>query len=228
VGLVGETGAGKSTVTDLLARFYDPSDGRVTIDGVDLRDYRLADVRRAVSGVRQDAFLFNATVFENILYGNPLADREEVEEAARIAAIGDEIAEMEQGFHTEVGERGARISGGQRQRLTIARGILKNAPILILDEATSALDSQTEAEVQANLEKLRAGRTTFVIAHRLSTISRADRILVFKDGELVEEGNHEELIGNQGPYWSMHQIQYASANSGSNGAGNGGVRPAEG
>jgi subfamily B ATP-binding cassette protein MsbA len=228
VGLVGETGAGKSTVTDLLARFYDPTGGRITIDGVDLRDHRLADIRRGVSGVRQDAFLFNASVHENILYGNPKADREEVVEAARLAAIKDEIDEMEQGFDTEVGDRGARISGGQRQRLTIARGILKDAPVLILDEATSALDSQTEAEVQANLEKLRAGRTTFVIAHRLSTISRADRILVFKDGELVEEGNHEELIAKQGAYHAMHQIQYASATTGPNGAGNGGARPAEG
>ncbi len=222
VGLVGETGAGKSTITDLVARFYDPTEGRITIDGTDLRDYRVADLRRAVSTVRQDAFLFHASVRENILYGRPEATREEVEEAARIAGIHDEILQMEAGFETLVGERGTRLSGGQRQRITIARGILKNAPILILDEATSALDSTTEAEVQAHLEKQSRGRTTFIVAHRLSTLTHADRILVFKDGELVEDGTHEALLAKQGVYAAAYQIQFAAPGAAANGKPNGG------
>jgi ATP-binding cassette, subfamily B, bacterial MsbA len=213
VALVGETGAGKSTVTDLIARFYDVTGGRVTIDDVDVRDYTVRSIRRATSTVAQDAFLFNTTVKENILYARPTASFEEVVQAAKAARIHDEIMEMDQGYETAVGERGSRISGGQRQRMTIARALLKDSPILILDEATSALDSQTEALVQDALDRLMAGRTTFVIAHRLSTINHADRILVFKEGELVEQGTHEELMAvTDGVYSALHQIQFAGSN----------------
>ncbi len=212
VALVGETGAGKSTVCDLLARFYDVSSGRVLIDGIDVRDYTVRSVRKAVSIVDQDAFLFNTSIGENIHYARPDATSEEVIEAARAARIHDEIMEMEHGYKTKAGERGSRLSGGQRQRITIARAILKDAPILILDEATSALDSQTEALVQDALDRLMKGRTTFVIAHRLSTIRHADRILVFKDGELVEQGPHDELLARpNGVYHALHEIQFAGA-----------------
>ncbi|MHC4859638.1 MAG: ABC transporter ATP-binding protein, partial [Planctomycetota bacterium] len=220
VALVGETGAGKSTVTDLVARFYDPTEGRVTIDGVDLRDYKTRSIRKNTATVSQDAFLFNASVRENLRYGQPGATDEEIEEAAASAGIHDEILEMDRGYRTPVGERGTRLSGGQVQRLTIARAILKDAPILILDEATSALDSQTESEVQDALKLLMEGRTTFVIAHRLSTIGHADRILVFSEGELVEEGSHEELLEKEdGVYRSLHQIQFAAASTTNGGNG---------
>jgi len=213
VALVGETGAGKSTVCDLIGRYYDVSSGRVLIDGTDVRDYTIRSVRKAVSIVAQDAWLFNTSIGENILYARPSATFEEVVEAAKAARIHDEIMEMDHGYDTGVGERGARISGGQRQRITIARAILKDSPILILDEATSALDSQTESLVQEALERLMKDRTTFVIAHRLSTISHADRILVFHEGGLVEQGTHEELLSREdGFYHRLHRIQFAGAN----------------
>jgi subfamily B ATP-binding cassette protein MsbA len=215
VALVGETGAGKSTITDLVARFYDPTSGRVAIDGIDLRKYRIRSVRQACAMVSQDAFLFNASVQENLLYGKPGASEAEVIAAAKGAGIHKEIECMDRGYKTRVGERGTRLSGGQRQRLTIARAILKDAPILILDEATSALDSETEAEVQVALARLMEGRTTFVVAHRLSTIAHADRILVLKDGELVETGTHDELLEKEdGVYQTLHRIQYATTNGG--------------
>jgi len=211
VALVGETGAGKSTITDLVARFYDPTEGRVSIDGIDLREYRIRSVRRAVAMVSQDAFLFNASVKENLNHGKPGATEGEVIEAAKSAGIHVEIENMDRGYRTRVGDRGTRLSGGQRQRLTIARAILKDAPILVLDEATSSLDSETESEVQQALARLMEGRTTFVVAHRLSTIAHADRILVFKEGELVEEGTHDQLLGKEnGVYQTLHRIQYAT------------------
>jgi len=215
VALVGETGAGKSTMTDLVARFYDPTEGRGAVDGTDVRDFRVLSIRRAISIVSQDAFLFNATVKENILYGRPSATDAEVEAAAKAAGIHGEILEMDRGYQTKVGDRGSRLSGGQRQRVTIARAILKDAPILILDEATSALDSETESIVQEALNRLMEGRTTFVIAHRLSTIAHADRILVLREGELVEEGTHDSLLTKEdGVYASLHRIQFAGATNG--------------
>jgi subfamily B ATP-binding cassette protein MsbA len=216
VALVGETGAGKSTVTDLVARFYDPDQGRVSIDGRDLRDYQIMSLRHAIAMVTQESFLFNTSVRENIAIGRPGASLEEIREAAKSAGIHDEILEMSKGYETEVGERGGRLSGGQRQRVTIARAILKDAPILILDEATSALDSQTEALVQEAIGRLMSGRTTFVVAHRLSTIAHADKILVLRDGEIVEEGTHESLMDTQdGIYQAIAQMQFAGTNGNS-------------
>jgi len=207
VALVGPSGAGKSTLVDLLARFYDPVEGRILIDGVDVRGYRLASYLKAVAVVSQDPFLFNATIEENIGYGRAGASREEIEAAAKQAFAHDFILEQPQGYATRIGERGVMLSGGQRQRITIARAFLKNAPILILDEATSALDTASEKEVQRALEGLMASRTTFIIAHRLSTIAHADLILVLDQGQIVEKGTHDELMARQGRYWALVKLQ---------------------
>ncbi len=211
LAIVGPSGAGKSTLVDLLARFYDPTDGRILADGVDIRDYRQAAWLASVAIVSQDPFLFNATIEENIAYGRAGATRAEVEAAARKAFAHEFILEQPQGYATRIGERGVMLSGGQRQRLTIARAILKDAPILILDEATSSLDSAAEKEVQRALENLMAHRTTFIIAHRLSTITHADRILVLSEGRIVEEGSHEELLVRQGVYWGLCRLQNPGA-----------------
>jgi ABC-type multidrug transport system fused ATPase/permease subunit len=207
VAIVGPSGAGKSTLVDLLARFYDPTEGRILADGVDIRDYRQASWLRRVGIVSQDPFLFNATIEENIGYGRAGASRDEIEAAARKAYAHEFILEQPQGYDTPIGERGVMLSGGQRQRLTIARAILKNAPILILDEATSSLDSAAEKEVQRALENLMAHRTTFIIAHRLSTVTHADRIVVLVEGQIVEEGGHQELLDRKGMYWSLWRLQ---------------------
>ncbi len=201
--IVGPTTAGKSTLVDLIARFYDPTRGRVTIDGVDLKQAKLSSLLDKIAVVTQDPFLFNDTVKENIRYGRLDATDAEVEAAARAAKIHDDIVLMPQGYDTNVGERGAKLSGGQRQRITIARAILKNPEILILDEAMSSLDATTERRVQEALEELEHGRTTFAIAHRLSTVQHAHKILVLCEGRLVEEGRHEDLVARGGLYASL-------------------------
>ena len=209
VALVGPTGAGKSTFVKLLQRLYDLQAGRIRIDGQDIAGVTQASLRQAVAVVPQDPALFHRTLFENIAYGRPGATREDVALAARRARAHDFIARLPQGYDTLVGERGVKLSGGERQRVAIARAFLADAPILVLDEATSSLDVETERQVQAAVEALMAGRTTLVIAHRLSTIKGADRILVFQDGRVVEEGRHGELLAKGGAYARLNAVAAA-------------------
>jgi subfamily B ATP-binding cassette protein MsbA len=207
IALVGPSGGGKSTIADLVPRFYDPSEGRVLLDGTDLRDLDLAQLRGLMGIVTQESILFNDTVFNNIAFGLEGISEEKVIEAAKIANAHEFIIQLENGYHTNIGERGSKLSGGQRQRLSIARAVLKNPPILILDEATSALDSESERLVQDALTKLMTNRTTLVIAHRLSTIQHADEILVIKKGEIVQRGTHKQLIIEDGLYKKLSSIQ---------------------
>ena len=207
VAIVGASGAGKSTLVDLIPRFYDPAEGRITLDGTDIREVSLKDLRALMGNVNQDAILFNDTVFNNIAFGKSDATREEVEAAARIAGAHDFIMEREGGYDSNIGDRGVKLSGGQRQRISIARAILKNPPILILDEATASLDTESERSVQEALEKLMAGRTTIAIAHRLSTIKHADEIVVMHEGRIVERGTHEDLLALGGYYRKLHDMQ---------------------
>ena len=207
VALVGQSGSGKTTMADLLPRFWDVEQGSVSIDGVDIRDVRVADLRALMGNVNQEAILFNDTFYNNIAFGVENATREEVEEAARIANAYDFIMASEDGFDTNIGDRGCKLSGGQRQRISIARAILKNPPILILDEATSALDTESEHLVQQALDNLMKGRTTLVIAHRLSTIKNADLICVMQDGRITERGTHEELMQLNGAYKHLVDMQ---------------------
>jgi len=207
VGIVGATGAGKSSLIKLLMRFYDVTEGRILLDGKDIRTYRLKDLTRAAGLVSQDVFLFHGTVAENIRYGTFNASDEEVEEAAKLAEAHDFVQTLDEGYKTIVGERGQKLSGGQRQRISIARAILKNPPILILDEATSAVDNETEAAIQRSLFKIAKERTTIIIAHRLSTIRHADKIFVLERGELAESGTHEELVRKDGIYKQLWMVQ---------------------
>lgn len=210
VALVGPSGGGKTTISHLLPRFYEPTKGSITIDGKDLKKVTMRSVRENIGIVQQDVFLFADTVRENIRYGRTNATDEEIIEAAKAAEIHDDIMAMPDGYDTVVGERGTTLSGGQKQRVSIARIFLKNPPILILDEATSALDSVTEARITASLDRLSEGRTTIVIAHRLSTIRKADEIVVIDDGVIKEHGTHEELIKQNGEYAKLHAAQAGS------------------
>lgn len=208
VAFVGPSGAGKTTIASLLPRFYDVDQGRITIDGMDIRDLTLASLRREIGIVQQDVFLFGGTIRENIAYGRLDASAAEIEEAAHRARLDTMIAGLPAGLDTVIGERGVKLSGGQKQRLAIARMFVKNPPILILDEATSALDTQTERHIQASLEDLARGRTSLIIAHRLATIQHADRIVVVDESGVVEQGRHTELIERGGAYRRLHAAQF--------------------
>jgi len=211
VAIVGPSGAGKSTIARLLFRFYDVNAGAIEIDGQNIRDVTQDSLRRAIGVVPQDTVLFNDSIYYNIAYGRPAATRAEIEEAARLASIHDFIATLPDGYETMVGERGLKLSGGEKQRVAIARVILKAPRILIFDEATSALDTRTEREIQASLAEVSAGRTTLVIAHRLSTIVDADEILVLDRGHIVERGHHSELLARRGVYATMWERQQDAA-----------------
>ncbi len=207
IALVGQSGGGKSTLVDLIPRYYDVQEGEVLIDGINVKDLDIHDLRQLIGNVNQEAILFNDTFFNNISFGVDSATREQVEEAARIANAHDFITASEKGYDTNIGDRGGRLSGGQRQRVSIARAILKNPPILILDEATSALDTESERLVQDALERLMKTRTTVAIAHRLSTIKNADEICVLHEGRIVERGTHDELLKTDGYYRKLHDMQ---------------------
>jgi ATP-binding cassette subfamily B protein len=194
VAIVGATGSGKTSLVALVSRLYDPAEGAVLLDGVDLRSLAMRDVRRAVAVVSDDPFLFSASVAENIAYARPEASREEIELAARRAQAHDFVLQLPQGYETQIGERGLTLSGGQRQRLAIARALLSDPRVLVLDDATSSVDASTEQSIKAALGEAMAGRTTFVIAHRLSTIALANRIVVLEHGRIAAEGTHEELL----------------------------------
>ena len=209
IALVGPTGAGKSTLVNLLPAFYEATAGRITIDGQDIRNIQLESLREQISVVSQEAFLFNGTVRENILYGKLDATEAELTDAAKAANCHEFITRLPEGYDSRVGERGVKLSVGEKQRVSIARALLKNSPILILDEATASVDTATERLIQEALERLMANRTSFVIAHRLSTVRRADQILVLRHGEIVERGTHAELMEGNGLYAKLAQIQDA-------------------
>ena len=207
VALVGQSGSGKSTLVDMIPRYYDVCSGQITLDGKDIRDFKVKDLRSLIGNVNQEAILFNDTIFNNIAFGVEGATMEQVVEAAKIANAHEFIMEKEEGYNTNIGDRGAKLSGGQRQRISIARAILKNPPILILDEATSALDTESEKLVQEALDRLTGSRTTIAIAHRLSTIKNADEICVMHEGMIVERGKHDELLALNGYYKKLNDMQ---------------------
>ncbi|MBT4398875.1 MAG: ATP-binding cassette domain-containing protein, partial [Bacteroidetes bacterium] len=209
IALVGHSGSGKSTFIDLIPRFYDVSEGSVNIDGIDIRSLDLADLRKLLGYVHQEALLFNESFKNNIAFGSKEKDERRIQDVARAAQAEEFILEEEEGLERNIGDRGNKLSGGQKQRISIARALYANPDILLLDEATSALDSESERKVQEALDVLMKGRTTIVVAHRLSTIMNADLILVFKDGEIVEQGQHEELIKAGGEY--LHLYKESSA-----------------
>ena len=207
VAIVGPTGAGKSTISRLLLRFYDPDSGRIAVDGLDLQEITQASLRDAIGVVPQDTVLFNDTIYYNIAYGDPSADEQHIYEAARTARIHDFIAQLPSGYQTRVGERGLKLSGGEKQRVAIARAVLKNPTVFFFDEATSSLDSATESDIQTNLDDISSGRSTLIIAHRLSTVVSADRILVLDDGQIIEHGTHQQLLAQGGLYADLWQEQ---------------------
>ena len=211
IALVGPTGVGKTTIISLIARFYDPVEGRLLLDGMDLRDIKLSSLRNQISIVLQDIFLFNGSVADNIAYGSKSASYDDIVRAARIARAHDFISELPEGYDTVIGERGVKLSGGQKQRLSIARAVLRNTPVLILDEATASVDVQTEMQIQQAIQELAGTRTIIVIAHRLSTVKQADKIIVLKDGEIVETGTHYELLKNDGLYRNLCDMQFQSS-----------------
>jgi subfamily B ATP-binding cassette protein MsbA len=208
VAIVGRSGSGKSTLVSLLPRFYDPGQGAVLLDGVDLREYQLRDLRAQISLVSQEVVLFDDTIRNNILFGADAIDEATLLDAVRAAHVAEFVAELPEGLETRVGDRGLLLSGGQRQRIAIARALLRNSPVLVLDEATSALDSASERHIQAALEQLVKNRTTFVIAHRLSTIEHADLIVVMAEGAIIERGSHAELLARGGLYAQLHRLQF--------------------
>ena len=212
VAFVGMSGGGKTTLVNLIPRFYDVTEGEILIDGHDIRDVTMESLRGQIGIVTQQTILFNETVRNNIAYGDIKKSDEEIINAAKSANAYPFIKNLPEGFETVIGEQGTRLSGGERQRLSIARALLKNAPILVLDEATSSLDTEAEMEVQGALENLMEGRTTFVIAHRLSTISHANRIVVIVNGEIVEEGTHESLLTQKGEYFKLYNMQFREDN----------------
>ena len=207
IAIVGPTGVGKSTISGLIARFYDPTSGSISMDGINIKDMTLESLRNQLSLVLQDVFLFNGTIGENIAYGSEYATPEQIDEAAKIACINEFIESLPEGYDTMIGERGVRLSGGQKQRLSIARSILRNSPILLLDEATSAVDTETEREIQNAINKIIGQRTLIVIAHRLSTIKKADLIIAMQDGKIAECGSHEQLIEKGGIYAALCEYQ---------------------
>ncbi len=209
VALVGQSGAGKTTLAHLIPRFYDVTQGAIEIDGKDIREYAVSSLRESIAMVSQEVFLFNTSIEENILFGKSHATHSELMAAAQAAHAHEFIMELPQGYKTLIGDRGVRLSGGQKQRVSIARALLKNAPILILDEATSALDTESERLVQGALDKLMRGRTSIIIAHRLSTIENADRIIVLKRGQIIEEGSHKNLLQKQGHYFKYYSLQHS-------------------
>ncbi len=212
LALVGPTGVGKTTLTQLISRFYEPTHGKILIDGQDISDVTLESLRQNISPVLQDTFLFNGTIAENIGYACPTASLEEIKEAAKAANIHEDIMDMPDAYDTQVGERGLRLSGGQKQRVAIARAILRNSPIIILDEATASVDVETERQIQKAINGIAGTRTIIAIAHRLSTIRNADKILVIEEGNVTESGTHEELVALGGSYARMHAIQSAAVN----------------